>query len=131
MTEERIYFWSTYVIIVIVVFAPMLYIMEKSSNGDAFNEKLIVNDLGLATDLLIGFDSGDYKLEYFLNEKDYYVGFEDECKFVVSIGGTSGSKYFCSMDSNFPLYQLDIKKYNSIILGKNQNDFTVIGVEGK
>jgi hypothetical protein len=130
MTEERIYFWSMYVILVIVIFVPMLYVMEKSSNGDSFNEKLIAYDLGLVTDLLIGFDNGNYEIEYFLNDADYYVGFEDKCKFVVSIGGTSGSKYFCSKDLSFPLYQLDVKKYNSIILEKNQNDFIVTGVEG-
>ena len=120
MTEERIYFWSMYVILVIVIFVPMLYVMEKSSNGDSFNEKLIAYDLGLVTDLLIGFDNGNYEIEYFLNDADYYVGFEDKCKFVVSIGRTSGSKYFCSKDLSFPLYQLDVKKYNSIILEKNQ-----------
>ena len=107
----------------------MLYVMEKSSNGDAFNEKLIVNDFGLATDLLIGFDSGDYAIEYFLNDADYYVGFKDECKYIVSIGGTAGSKYYCSKDSNSPIYSLDVKKYNSIFLVKARYGFSAIGVE--
>ena len=94
-----------------------------------FNEKLIVNDFGLATDLLIGFDSGDYAIEYFLNDADYYVGFKDECKYIVSIGGTAGSKYYCSKDSNSPIYSLDVKKYNSIFLVKDRYGFSAIGVE--
>ncbi len=130
MAEERIYFWSTYIIIVIVVFLPMFYIMEKSSNGDSFNEKLIVNDLGLATDLLIGFGDGDYAIEYFLNDAEYYVGFEDKCKYTVSIGGTAGSKYFCIKDLNSPIYSLDVKKYDSVFLVKDQYGFSAIGVEG-
>ena len=126
MTEERIYFWSAYVIFSIVVFIPMLFMMEKLSNGDSFNEKLIVNELGLISDVLFSVN-GDVSVEYFLID-DYFVEFTDDCKFLVSLGSSGGSRYICADDFNLDKNVLDKGEYNSIILKKEGNMFSVIGV---
>jgi hypothetical protein len=125
MTEERIYFWSAYVILAIVVFIPLLFMMEKMSNGDTFNERLVVNELGLVSDILFSV-SGDIRIEYFLGEK-YYVEFLDDCNFLVSLDNVGGSKYVCADDIGLDKEFLNVGEYNSIILKKEGKVFSVLG----
>ncbi|MBT3281598.1 hypothetical protein HN865_02490 [Candidatus Woesearchaeota archaeon] len=122
MAEERIYFWSAYVIIAIVVFIPMLFVMEKLSNGDTFNEELIVNELGLISDVLFGFNEDVY-VEYFMID-NYFIEFTNDCKFSIS----SSSRYFCADDLNLDKGVLENGEFNSIILKNEGNKFSVLGV---
>ncbi len=126
MAEERMYFWSAYVIIAIVVFIPMLFMMEKLSDGDSFNEKLVVNELSLASEVLFGFN-GESRVEYFLVD-NYFVEFTDDCKFLVSVGSSGGSRSFCADDINLDKEVLEKGEFNSVILEKKGDKFLVVGV---
>jgi len=134
MTEERAYFWSGYVVIVVVVFIPLLMFMNKAADADSFQEKLISNDLALMSDFVLG-SPGEILIDYYVNPdgskvKIYRVGFNEKCLFVVALQGTSlesGAKTYCADNLFLNKEYLVAGVYTKIILDKKVDKLTVSG----
>lgn len=136
MAEERAYFWSGYVIIVVVVFIPLLMFMNKAADADSFKENLISNDLALISDFVLG-SPGEILIDYTVNpdvpgiKKIYRVGFNEKCLFVVALQGTSlesGAKTYCADNLFLNKEYLIAGEYARIILDKKSDKLIVSGV---
>jgi hypothetical protein len=130
MIEERSYFWMGYVILAIVIFIPIILVMQKTSQGNSFNEQLISNDLALLGDMAMGVN-GDVEIIYNMNNNldDFYsIGFSEDCEINVAYKDTSilsSSRSTCGDNLNLEKTPLDFFEYSSIIIEKKGNKFLV------
>jgi len=124
--EERAYFWVGYILVVIIVFIPVLMVMEKTSRGDDFKEQLISNDLALIIDVVNG-ANGEISIEYTIDqdsEKLFKVGVFEGCVVKVALDDTSldsGAVISCVDNSNFEFSGLSPEVYSKIYIEKNSN----------
>ena len=132
MIEERSYFWMGYVVLAVVVFIPIIMLMDKTAQGDSFNEKLISHDLSLLTDIALG-APGDVEINYFLNdtEGDFYnVWFLEECEVNVAFKDTSilsAAKTTCADNLNIEKNYQESIGFSTLFLEKEGEKFSVRG----
>jgi len=132
MIEERAYFWMGYVILAIVIFIPVIMVMQETAQGNSFNEQLISNDLALLTDMVMGVN-GDVKIIYTINntiDNFYTTGFSEDCEISVAYKDTpilSASKSICADNINLEKTPLKFFEHSFIIIEKKGNKFYVSG----
>lgn len=132
MIEERGYFWMGYIILAIVVFIPLIMVMQKTAEGNAFNERLISNDITLLADMVLGVN-GDVEVEYDINntQEDFYaIGFTEDCEVSVAYKDTSilsASRSICADNLNLEKQGLDFSEYSSLVMEKNDDRFSISG----
>lgn len=130
MIEERAYFWMGYVILAIVIFIPVIMVMQKTAEGNSFNEQLISNDLALLADMVIG-ANGNVKIIYAINNTadDFYTtGFSEDCEISVAYKDTSilsASRSVCADNLNLDKTPLEFFEHSLIIIEKKENKFSV------
>ena len=130
MIEERGYFWMGYIVLAVVIFIPVIMAMQKTAQGNSFNEQLISNDLSLLGDMVLG-TNGDVKIVYKVNNtsEDFYAtGFSGDCEVSVAYKDTSllsSSRSICGDNLNLEKTPLDFFEYSSIIIEKKGNKFSV------
>ena len=134
MIEERSYFWMGYVVLAIVVFIPIIMLMDKTAQGDAFNEQLISHDISLLTDITLGVP-GEVEVSYYLNnsQEDFYnVWFNEGCEISVAYKDTSilsAARTVCPDNLNLEKEYGHVMHFSTLFLKKEGNRFSVGGVD--